>query len=152
MKTLYLCAKVWQQLLEIQPSPFCRNTKLTSVFVNQIFNLLCFSLRIKKLKACPDIYEHCGEVGDCCYLQNCVLPFKKSRCYSLCVLSDLEWKIIYVGSAESEEYDQVLDSVLVGPVPAGRHMFVFQVSSLTANHIDYRDFLSLTTVRDVLPD
>ncbi|XP_034454088.1 histone chaperone asf1b-B [Hippoglossus hippoglossus] len=28
---------------------------------------------------------------------------------------DLEWKIIYVGSAESEEYDQVLDSVLVGP-------------------------------------
>lgn len=46
----------------------------------------------------------------------------------LCVISDLEWKIIYVGSAESEEYDQVLDSVLVGPVPAGRHMFVFQVS------------------------
>lgn len=42
-------------------------------------------------------------------------------------LSDLEWKIIYVGSAESEEYDQVLDSVLVGPVPAGRHMFVFEV-------------------------
>uniref|UniRef100_A0A3Q3GP99 Anti-silencing function 1B histone chaperone n=1 Tax=Labrus bergylta TaxID=56723 RepID=A0A3Q3GP99_9LABR len=40
---------------------------------------------------------------------------------------DLEWKIIYVGSAESEEYDQVLDSVLVGPVPAGRHMFVFQL-------------------------
>uniref|UniRef100_A0A8C3STJ1 Uncharacterized protein n=1 Tax=Chelydra serpentina TaxID=8475 RepID=A0A8C3STJ1_CHESE len=39
---------------------------------------------------------------------------------------DLEWKIICVGSAESEEYDQVLDSVLVGPVPAGRHMFVFE--------------------------
>lgn len=45
-----------------------------------------------------------------------------------CFAVDLEWKIIYVGSAESEEYDQVLDSVLVGPVPAGRHMFVFQVS------------------------
>ena len=44
------------------------------------------------------------------------------------VFLDLEWKIIYVGSAESEEYDQTLDSVLVGPVPAGRHMFVFQVS------------------------
>lgn len=42
-------------------------------------------------------------------------------------VEDLEWKIIYVGSAESEEYDQTLDSVLVGPVPAGRHMFVFQV-------------------------
>lgn len=34
-----------------------------------------------------------------------------------------------MGSAESEEYDQILDSVLVGPVPAGRHMFVFEVSS-----------------------
>ena len=40
---------------------------------------------------------------------------------------DLEWKIIYVGSAESEEYDQVLDTVYVGPVPEGRHKFVFQV-------------------------
>lgn len=46
---------------------------------------------------------------------------------------DLEWKIIYVGSAESEEYDQVLDSVLVGPVPAGRHMFVFQVRLILVN-------------------
>ncbi|KAJ8306440.1 hypothetical protein KUTeg_016985 [Tegillarca granosa] len=35
---------------------------------------------------------------------------------------DLEWKIIYVGAAESEEYDQTLDSVLVGPVPGGRHI------------------------------
>ncbi len=32
-----------------------------------------------------------------------------------------EWKIIYVGSAESEEFDQVLDTVYVGPVPEGRH-------------------------------
>lgn len=51
------------------------------------------------------------------------------------LLPDLEWKIIYVGSAESEEYDQVLDSVLVGPVPAGRHMFVFQVSEFGRNLI-----------------
>ncbi|KAG5881715.1 hypothetical protein JTB14_037931 [Gonioctena quinquepunctata] len=45
---------------------------------------------------------------------------------------DLEWKMIYVGSAESEEYDQVLDSVFVGPIPEGKHMFVFQVS-ITSN-------------------
>ena len=42
---------------------------------------------------------------------------------------DLEWKIIYVGSASNESYDQVLDSVLVGPVPQGRHRFVFQVQT-----------------------
>lgn len=52
--------------------------------------------------------------------------------YSIFFL-DLEWKIIYVGSAESEEYDQILDSVLVGPVPAGRHMFVFQVCLFSEN-------------------
>ena len=43
-------------------------------------------------------------------------------------VSDLEWKIIYVGSAESEEFDQILDTVYVGPVPEGRHLFVFEVS------------------------
>ena len=40
---------------------------------------------------------------------------------------DLEWKIIYVGSAESEEYDQTLDTIVVGPIVAGKHMFVFEV-------------------------
>ena len=45
----------------------------------------------------------------------------------LCLLADLEWKLIYVGSAESEKYDQVLDSVLVGPVFPGSYRFVFQV-------------------------
>ena len=54
-----------------------------------------------------------------CYSDACVHPL--SHC------TDLEWKIIYVGSAATEDYDQVLDSILVGPVPAGRHMFVFQV-------------------------
>lgn len=39
---------------------------------------------------------------------------------------DLEWKMIYVGSAESEKYDQVLDSVLVGPVYAGNYKFTFE--------------------------
>lgn len=39
---------------------------------------------------------------------------------------DLEWKMIYVGSAESEAYDQILDTIYVGPVPEGRHIFVFQ--------------------------
>lgn len=36
--------------------------------------------------------------------------------------------MIYVGSAESEEHDQVLDTIYVGPIPEGKHMFVFQVS------------------------
>ncbi|KAL0326942.1 UNVERIFIED_CONTAM: Histone chaperone ASF1B [Sesamum angustifolium] len=37
-------------------------------------------------------------------------------------VSDLEWKLIYVGSAEDETYDQVLESVFVGPVNVGYYV------------------------------
>ena len=40
---------------------------------------------------------------------------------------DLEWKLIYVGDHRSVEGDQVLDSILVGPVTRGTHKFFFQV-------------------------
>lgn len=40
--------------------------------------------------------------------------------------ADLEWKLTYVGSAETDEHDQVLDSVLVGPVAVGSYRFIFQ--------------------------
>ncbi|XP_061625510.1 histone chaperone asf1b-B [Phyllopteryx taeniolatus] len=59
---------------------------------------------------------------------------------------DLEWKIIYVGSAESEEYDQVLDSVLVGPVPAGKNMFVFQADAPNPDLIPESDAVGVTIV------
>lgn len=52
--------------------------------------------------------------------------------------TDLEWKMIYVGSAESEEYDQILDSVFVGPIPEGKHMFVFQVRVNSCTPEQYR--------------
>lgn len=49
--------------------------------------------------------------------------------------ADLEWKLIYVGSAEDETYDQQLESVLVGPVNVGNYRFVLQVlpPALTSN-------------------
>ena len=43
---------------------------------------------------------------------------------------DLEWKLIYVSSAYNSDLDQVLDSVLVGPIPIGRHQFVLDVSNV----------------------
>ena len=43
---------------------------------------------------------------------------------------DIEWKIIYVGSAEDEKYDQVLDSVLIGPLQLGSMKFVLEVMNL----------------------
>lgn len=59
---------------------------------------------------------------------------------------DLEWKIIYVGSAESENFDQVLDTILVGPVPEGRHMFVFTADPPQPSKIPVPDLVGVTVV------
>lgn len=48
---------------------------------------------------------------------------------------DLEWKMIYVGSAESEAYDQVLDTITVGPIPEGLHSFIFEADQPDAKRI-----------------
>merc|ERR1712227_334804 len=59
---------------------------------------------------------------------------------------DLEWKIIYVGSAESEEYDQILDTVYVGPVPEGRHKFVFTADPPNPQKIPVSDVVGVTVI------
>ena len=59
---------------------------------------------------------------------------------------DLEWKIIYVGSAESETYDQTLDTVVVGPIVAGKHMFVFEADPPSASKIPKNDVVGVTVV------
>ncbi|XP_046355518.1 histone chaperone asf1-like [Haliotis asinina] len=60
--------------------------------------------------------------------------------------TDLEWKIIYVGSAESVEHDQILETVLVGPVPAGCHKFVFEAPAPDINKIPINDVVGVTVV------
>ena len=35
--------------------------------------------------------------------------------------------MVYVGSAEGSEHDQVLESVMVGPVPVGVSKFILEV-------------------------
>lgn len=54
--------------------------------------------------------------------------------------------MIYVGSAESEEYDQVLDTIYVGPVPEGRHIFVFQADPPDVTRIPEQDAVGVTIV------
>ncbi|WVR07191.1 histone chaperone ASF1 [Kwoniella sp. DSM 27419] len=39
---------------------------------------------------------------------------------------DLDWRLIYVGSAQSEDFDQELDNCSVGPIPAGVNAFDFE--------------------------
>merc|ERR1712110_1233707 len=59
---------------------------------------------------------------------------------------DLEWKIIYVGSAESEEFGQILDTVYVGPVPEGRHKFVFTADPPNPQKIPISDVVGVTVI------
>ncbi|KXJ14531.1 histone chaperone asf1 isoform X2 [Exaiptasia diaphana] len=59
---------------------------------------------------------------------------------------DLEFKIIYVGSAECCDYDQVLDSVLVGPVPIGRHMFLFKANPPDPCKVLDQDLIGVTVI------
>ena len=40
---------------------------------------------------------------------------------------DLEWKLTYVGDHRTVEGDQVLDSVMIGPISRGTHKFCLQV-------------------------
>ncbi|CDW55012.1 Histone chaperone ASF1B [Trichuris trichiura] len=59
---------------------------------------------------------------------------------------DLEWKVRYVGSASSVEYDQVLDVVLVGPVHEGHHQFVLEVREETPSLIPPLDAVGVTII------
>lgn len=59
---------------------------------------------------------------------------------------DLEWKMIYVGSAESDAHDQELESVLVGPVELGINRFVFQGDPPDSSRIPANDLVGVTVV------
>merc|ERR1712093_706228 len=59
---------------------------------------------------------------------------------------DLEWKVIYVGSAENVQYDQELESVMVGPVPVGVNKFVLQTEPPDHTKIPQSDLLGVTVV------
>ncbi|KAL1920623.1 uncharacterized protein VTP21DRAFT_1000 [Calcarisporiella thermophila] len=66
----------------------------------------------------------------------CISPLKE----------DLEWKIIYVGSAENEELDQVLDSIMVGPVPVGVSKFLFTADPPNIKLLPKDDILGVTVI------
>ncbi|KAK7415856.1 Histone chaperone asf1 [Neonectria magnoliae] len=59
---------------------------------------------------------------------------------------DLEWKLTYVGSATSDQYDQELDSLFVGPVPVGVNKFIFEADAPNTTRIPDADILGVTVV------
>jgi histone chaperone ASF1 len=61
-------------------------------------------------------------------------------------MEDLEWKVIYVGSAEDANADQVLEEVMVGPVPVGINKFVLQAVAPDHTAIPKDDLIGVTVV------
>ncbi|KIW00891.1 uncharacterized protein PV09_07643 [Verruconis gallopava] len=59
---------------------------------------------------------------------------------------DLEWKLTYVGSAQSTEHDQELDSLDVGPVPVGTNKFVFEADPPNTANIPSTEILGVTVI------
>lgn len=60
--------------------------------------------------------------------------------------ADLEWKVVYVGSAEDSSRDQVLEDVAVGPVPVGLHRFVLQAPAPNPQLIKNSDLIGVTVI------
>jgi len=58
----------------------------------------------------------------------------------------LEWKLTYVGSATSDEHDQELDSLLVGPIPVGVNKFIFEADPPDLKRIPTSDILGVTVI------
>jgi histone chaperone ASF1 len=63
-----------------------------------------------------------------------------------CTPADLEWKVLYVGSAHDSHLDQVLDEILVGPVPVGMNKFVLQADAPAVERLPDDDILGVTVV------
>lgn len=59
---------------------------------------------------------------------------------------DLEWKVTYVGSAEDQTRDQVLEEVMVGPVPQGVSKFVLTAEAPSVQLIPVKDLVGVTVV------
>lgn len=61
-------------------------------------------------------------------------------------MTDIEWKVIYVGSAEDENCDQELDAVLLPANNTGRFKFVLQVDAPKSSLIPPTDLVGVTIV------
>ena len=65
---------------------------------------------------------------------------------SFAIKEEVEWKLVYIGSAGEESCDQTLDSILVGPIPVGTSKFVFSAPAPNADLIPEADLVGATVV------
>ena len=66
------------------------------------------------------------------------------------ITDDIEWKLTYVGSAESDQHDQELDSVLVGPMQVGGYKIVFQADPPDPTPLLYNEAFTVLAATSAL--
>ncbi|KAJ1675966.1 Histone chaperone asf1 [Spiromyces aspiralis] len=59
---------------------------------------------------------------------------------------DLEFRLIYVSSADDKQLDQELDSLLVGPIPVGVNKFIFEADPPSIEKIPKEELLGVTVI------
>lgn len=71
-----------------------------------------------------------------------------SFCGTISVLPrlDIEWSLTYVGSPDSTQDDQELDSVFIGPVAVGLNKFVFEAAAPNIHKLPSHEWLGTTIV------
>lgn len=75
-----------------------------------------------------------------------IVQQKLTTIHWLRLFIDLEWKVLYVGSAHDSQKDQILDEILVGPVPVGLNKFVLQADPPSIDKLPQDDVLGVTVV------
>lgn len=60
--------------------------------------------------------------------------------------TDLEWSLTYVGSPDSTQHDQLLDSVLIGPVAVGVNKFTFEAAAPDITKLPKQEWIGTTVV------
>ncbi|TMS35813.1 hypothetical protein L596_003128 [Steinernema carpocapsae] len=59
---------------------------------------------------------------------------------------DLEWELTYVGTPSSSEKDQVLETILIGPIREGRHKFQLEAEAPKPELIPEDDVIGVTAL------
>mmetsp|Transcript_27556 Transcript_27556/g.31731 ORF Transcript_27556/g.31731 Transcript_27556/m.31731 type:complete len:204 (-) Transcript_27556:163-774(-) len=59
---------------------------------------------------------------------------------------DIEFKLIYIGSAENEDFDQILDNVFIGPLTYGTMKLTFETDGPNPSKIPSSDLLGITAI------
>ncbi|KAM7204277.1 ASF1 like histone chaperone domain containing protein [Naviculisporaceae sp. PSN 640] len=60
--------------------------------------------------------------------------------------TDIDWKLTYVGSAQSNQYDIELEEISVGPVPHGVNKFMFTAPAPSPEKIPTDEILGVTVI------